>query len=109
MVPSARIDCIADVSHKHDFINAFESAKGTFIFYIVRSPVWLFIALDKLTIFAPARKTGNFFISLVVAALEIFVAYLVGLYLDTTGIGNKILAHLFFLLNHIADALCKML
>lgn len=109
MLSSAKIDCIADVYYKDDFINAFESARGTFIFYIIRSPVWLFVALDTLTIFAPARKTGNIFITIVVAVVEIFAAYLVGLYLDTTGIGNKILAHLLAFLNYIAEVLHKML
>lgn len=62
---------------------------------------WPWHAIERLKLFAPIRKISNKLAWIILAPLEMFVAYLLGLYLDTTGIGNKILMFLLDFLSHI--------
>lgn len=56
---------------------------------------WGYNLLKKCKIFSPIFKnTHNIFVTTILCLFEIIVAYLLGLYFDTTGIGNKILAFL---------------
>ncbi len=63
--------------------------------------VWPLRAIEKLKMFAPIRKISNKLSWIILAPLEIFASYLLGLFLDTTGIGNKILMFLLDFLNRI--------
>lgn len=62
---------------------------------------WPMRAIEKLKMFAPIRKISNKLSWIILAPLEIFASYLLGLFLDTTGIGNKILTFLIDFLNRI--------
>lgn len=70
-------------------------AKAEYIYRSKHAIFWGYSLIKKLKIFKPIfHHTNNVFISIVCCAAESFAAYLLGLYLDTTGIGNKILAYL---------------
>ena len=73
-------------------------AQAEYIYRFKHSIFWGYTnVLKKFKIFSPVFKhTNNIFITLIICFLEMFFAYLLGLYLDTTGIGNKILSALTF-------------
>ena len=106
---STNIDVIANEHYKDEFNNAFEMAKGYFKHYALSAPLWFFLAIDSLTIFASVNKIGNKVIKFVFALFQFFVSYLVALYLDTSGIGNKILTFLLASLTALSEHLAEHL
>lgn len=95
------IDIITNQQYQSDFNNAFENAKGYFKYLMWQSLIWPWLIIKTFKIFAPIRKISNKFSWVILAPLEMFVAYLLGLFLDTTGIGNKILDFLLDFLSRI--------
>lgn len=70
-------------------------AKAEYIYRCKHTIFWGYSLIKKLKIFKPIfNHTNNIFISIICCLAEGFAAYLLGLYLDTTGIGNKILTYL---------------
>lgn len=100
---SSKIDIIANRTYIEDFNKAFESAKGVFLHNIFLSFIWPWLAIQTLSMFKPIEKINNKIFKLFIGIFEIFIAYLVGLFLDTTGIGNKILKSLLAVLYRIFD------
>ncbi len=88
---SSDIDVIAETCYRSQFNNAFDNAKGYFKHRKNRFLIWIFLLLNSAFARLSISKTGNKIISVILAVLSMFVAYFLGLYLDTTGIGNKIL------------------
>ena len=85
------INVIADDCYRRDFNNAFESAKGYFRHCAIYAPLWFILAIESLTIFTLANKLRNNFVRIMFGLFQFFANYLVLLYLDTSGIGYKIL------------------
>ena len=76
--------------------------RGIYYHQIVHSFTWPYRVMRKITVFKPLSDVkNNPIISTILCIGEGFVIYLLGLYLDTTGIGNKILA---FLLDFLTEA-----
>lgn len=95
------IDTISNPLYCDEINNALNWAKGYFHHQYTHCLFWPLHIIEKLTIFLPARKIKNKFISFIFAIIEFFLVYLLGLYLDTTGIGNKILTYLLDFSNHV--------
>ena len=103
------LDLISNKSYIEEFNYAFESAKGYFRYYMIHSLLWGKFAIEKLSFFAPARLIKNKLASIIFALAEALAVYLLGLYLDTTGIGNKILTFLLDALNQLSEHLAEIL
>ena len=88
------VSLVADRAFTKEFNNAFENAKGYFIHRMLHSPMWIALVAEGLTLFIPAFKIKHKIFACIFALIEAFVVYLFGLFLDTTGIGDKILVHL---------------
>lgn len=99
ILQNSTIDTIADRLYKNEFNSAFENAKGYFLYNMIHSVVWFLIIVKKFVIFSPTTKAANKLFSLCVAFIEAIAVYLLGLFLDTTGIGNRILTYLLDLAN----------
>ena len=87
-------DIIASKIFIDDFNSAFFNAAGYFLHNMLHSVVWPLIIIKKFIIFIPAAKISNQLFSLAIALIEGFAVYLLGLFLDTTGIGSRILTYL---------------
>lgn len=96
-------DIMTNSIYKDEIINAFDYSKGYFRYKSLHSVFWIFHILENSFLFAPTQKISNRFISVIIAVLESFAVYLLGLYLDTTGIGNKILTFLLDALTAISE------
>lgn len=81
-------------------------AKGIFHTYCKRSPLWLYYLISNMSIFSLVRKTASSRLCTIFYALvEWFFLYLLGLFLDTSGIGSKILKWLYVALNYLINTL----
>lgn len=70
-------------------------AQGIYHTRKLRSWFWIYYLLSRITVFSSViTHTRNKFVSVFLCLLEGFVIYLLGLYLDRTDIGNKILDYL---------------
>ena len=104
------IDIIANSHYRSEFNNAFEHSKGYFSDRLLHSFVWPITFIKKLKIFSIVQKIPNKLISFVIGLFEAFAIYLLGLFLDTTGIGNTILTFLISKVSYLVpqiDALCS--
>lgn len=91
-------------------IDALQIARGIYIGRCYRALLWGYFFLMEIHIFKPIfSRTNNKLIALIFCLVEFFVTYLLGLYLDTTDIGSKILAFLPAALNKLVDALLAFL
>ena len=98
---NTNIDVIANKSYIEDFNKAFENAKGHFYYLMCLSLIWPWLVIKTFKMFAPIRKITNKVAWVILAPLEMFLAYLLGIFLDTTGIGDKILKFLLDFLSRI--------
>lgn len=67
-------------------------ASGVYRHRLLHAFFWPSSFIKKINIFRIITdKTNNVFLSILFCVIEAFFVYLLGLYLDTSGIGNKIL------------------
>ena len=69
-------------------------AAGVYRHRAIHSPLWPIYIIERACVFRPIQKIPNKVLSVILALLEGFALYLLGLFLDTTGIGDKILTFL---------------
>lgn len=87
-----------------DIIECIHQAQGIYYNRCKRSFLWLFYLICKIRIFRPIlMHTSNKFFAILACLIEWFVLYLLGLYLDTTGIGSKILQYLLSSLSQLIE------
>ena len=101
----ADIGIITDSFQMNDFNNSFYCARAYFRHKMLHAPFWVLSAIEKINIFSLVRKTNNKVASLILSVIEGFLLYLLGLYLDTTGIGNKILSYLSELMQNLMSCI----
>lgn len=83
---------LANGYYLNSIIEHLEQARGIYRHRYIHSLFWGYPFLKKIKIFKPIfNKSTNIIVSIVICLVEGFLVYLLGLYLDTTGIGNKIL------------------
>ncbi len=93
-----------------DICECLLQARGIFYTFYMRSPLWLFYLIQRLVIFTPITKiVSNKFIASLCSIVESFALYLLGLYLDTTGIGNKTLSLIRGVIYHLINTLKEFL
>lgn len=85
------LNLIAKKIYQAEFNDAFEHSKSVFFRNFILAIVWPYLATDKLTMFTFAKRIKNKIVRFIIALFQVFATYLLGLFLDTTGIGNKIL------------------
>lgn len=90
--PFADTWCIRNIER------AFENSKCYFLSNACRCLFWFYDMVETASMYAVARKIKNKIFSFIFALLQTVAVYLIGLYLDTTGIGNSILKALLSLL-----------
>lgn len=73
------------------FNAAYDNSIAKFKHNVKTSLLWPYDLVEQLVLFSHAKRIKHKLISFLVALLEAFLVYLLSLYLDTTGIGIKIL------------------
>lgn len=102
-----RLDISNDLKNTpNSVIESLEIARGIYIGRSHRAFLWGYFVLLKIHIFKPIfSHINNKTSAIIICLAEFFFTYLIGLYFDTTGIGNKILTFLPVALNRLADLL----
>ena len=78
-----------------EMLGALFEAQAVYRHWALHTFTWPATLFRKLNLFNHIFNTRhNFFIKIIMCFLEGFLVYLLGLYLDTTGIGNKILTYI---------------
>lgn len=106
-----RLDISDDLkTNPNSVIESLEIARGIYIGRSHRALLWGYFVLMRIHIFKPIfSQINNKMLAFIICLVEFFFTYLIGLYLDTTGIGNKILTSLPVALNKLADLLSTFL
>lgn len=98
-----RLSLIAEKTYQADFNAAFEHSKSVFFRNFILAIVWPYLATEKLTMFSLGKRIENKIVRFIFALFQVFATYLLGLFLDTTGIGNKILNTLLDFLKNLTQ------
>lgn len=101
-----KADILVNSYYSPKIDNYLLQAQSEYIYLCKHTLLWGCELLKKCRLFSPVFKhTKNIFATIIICFLEMFAAYLLGLYFDTTGIGNKILSALTSLVTSLINSI----
>lgn len=93
-----------------DITDRLFQARGIYRDRMLHSPLWGYNVLKKIHIFSPIfERSHGWFVSTILCLAEGLALYLIGLYLDNSGIGKSLLSYLISLGHSLIDSVRTLL